>query len=62
MEGDKWVDISKSQLAAIRRVAIEECAHIAELRQTVFGGEPTTRNEQQIVEHIVAAIRRLQQP
>ncbi len=30
MEGDKWVDISDSQLRAIRNKAIEECAAVAD--------------------------------
>lgn len=42
-----------------RNRVLEEAAKIADLRARVFGGEPTTRNEQQIVEHIAAAIRAL---
>lgn len=38
--------------------AVERCAKIAELRRDVFGGEPTTANGRQIVDHIVAAIRK----
>lgn len=42
-----------------REAAIEQAAYQAELRARVFGGEPTTTNEQLIVEHIVSAIRKL---
>ena len=42
---------------SIAPVVREECARQAELRSTVFGGEPTTANEQQLAEHIASAIR-----
>ena len=42
-----------------RNKVIEEAAKQADLRERVFGGEPTTSNEQQIVQHIAAAIRNL---
>lgn len=45
--------------AAGRRDMREEAAKCAELRAYVFGGEPTTENERQIVEHIIAAVRAL---
>lgn len=35
----------------------EACARCADLRAGVFGGEPTTPNEQMLAEHIAAAIR-----
>jgi hypothetical protein len=54
-----WKLPLSQQLQRIRNKAFEDAASQAELRAKVFGGEPTTRNEQQIVEHIAAAIRSL---
>lgn len=52
--------VHASQLATLRagRDGIKSaCLKTVKLRSTLFGGEPLTANEKQIVEHIAAAIR-----
>lgn len=40
-EGDEWIDISDTQLAAIRNEVVEECAKVADLYPGVYGNSPT---------------------